>query len=540
MRGDLAESIRIGGEPPVLSLHMPAGASTYLVTTDDVGAVTHALADRGFRFGDPVDGALTVLDTFDGRLHRAGLRLTLHEGRRLELVLGGDGVVEARVEPATSPRFATDLPAGPFRTRIEAVIDGRALLPQLRVRATTTDAVRRDEEGQVVATAVLIEKIDLAHGDTTVAAGEHNVESVLEVSDVVGSRRPARRAAEALEALGLNSVEGDAVALLAGVAGVDLAGFEGSATVALDPAMSAADGVRDVLANLADTIDANWQGTIDHIDPEFLHDLRIAVRRTRAVITQMKNALPPEIVADGGDGFAWLGNLTGPARDLDVYLIEWDGYVRPLGGAAPAALVPVRDLLEQRQMAAHAALDNAMSSLRAAALLERWREQLAQIATHEQPGAHAARPLGEVVRRRIARAQARLIERGRLIMPASPAEQVHDLRKDAKKLRYLLECFGSLLADGPRKQFVKRLKALQDNLGEHQDAEVHVALIREIARDIHDEDASTDTLLALGQLTERLEQIRIAARAEFAEQFAAYDTTATEHDFVAMLDFLDS
>ena len=36
------------------------------------------------------------------------------------------------------------------------------------------------------------------------------------------------------------------------------------------------------------------------------------------------------------------------------------------------------------------------------------------------------------------------------------------------------------------------------------------------------------------------QRIRIAARAEFAVQFAAYDTSATEHAFAAMLDFLDS
>ena len=47
--------------------------------------------------------------------------------------------------------------------------------------------------------------------------------------------------------------------------------------------------------------------------------------------------------------------------------------------------------------------------------------------------------------KRIARAQANLVDHGRLIGPDTPAEQVHDLRKDAKKLRYLLECFGSLL-----------------------------------------------------------------------------------------------
>ena len=58
------------------------------------------------------------------------------------------------------------------------------------------------------------------------------------------------------------------------------------------------------------------------------------------------------------------------------------------------------------------------------------------------------------------------------------------MRKDAKKLRYLLECFGGLLAGGERKAFVKRLKALQDNLGEHQDAEVHADKLRTVADEL--------------------------------------------------------
>ena len=181
-----------------------------------------------------------------------------------------------------------------------------------------------------------------------------------------------------------------------------------------------------------------------------------------------------------------------------------------------------------------------MTSPAAAALMSTWRTWLGDLQTHEPQGPHADRSLGQVVRRRIVRAQTKLVERGRLIRPDTPAQQVHDLRKDAKKLRYLLECFATLLPDASRKRFVKRLKALQDNLGAHQDAEVHVALIREIATDLHVGATTADTLLALGQLTERLEQIRIAARAEFAVQFAAYDTSATEHAFAAMLDFLDS
>ncbi len=72
---------------------------------------------------------------------------------------------------------------------------------------------------------------------------------------------------------------------------------------------------------------------------------------------------------------------------------------------------------------------------------------------------------------------------GRTITPSTPAETVHELRKDAKKLRYLIECFGGLYDKSARTAFVGRLKALQDTLGEHQDAEVHAHALRTIADD---------------------------------------------------------
>jgi CHAD domain-containing protein len=103
---------------------------------------------------------------------------------------------------------------------------------------------------------------------------------------------------------------------------------------------------------------------------------------------------------------------------------------------------------------------------------------------------------------------------------------LHDLRKDAKKLRYLLECFGGLFPAKPRRAFVGQLKALQDNLGEHQDAEVHLAQLRVLARELHAEGVDADVLLAMGRLGDQLERRRRQERDDFAARFAAYDTKA--------------
>ena len=79
-------------------------------------------------------------------------------------------------------------------------------------------------------------------------------------------------------------MDGDAVDAILAAAGVDRAGRHIEPGIELDPQAPAIEGYRLVLANLDEAIEANRQGTIDDIDPEFLHDLRVAVRRSRSIL----------------------------------------------------------------------------------------------------------------------------------------------------------------------------------------------------------------------------------------------------------------
>ncbi len=506
-------------------------AITFQISEDEASIVIASLAELGFLFEPARPVMTTVLDTFDGRLHGAGLRLEVRALDDLELVLSGDDVVPAHLVVAAAPRVPADLPPGPFRSRLSALIDIRALAPQIQVDVDRTTGSWRDPSGKVVATAQLDERIRVVDH-----LGTDGPTSTIEIHPVTGYDKFAGRAVDVLEGRGLVRCETDTVSLCAAAAHVDLAGFNATATVPLDPSMPAVDGYRAVLANLATVINANWQGTIDQLDTEFLHDLRIAVRRTRTVLGEAKAVLPAAVRDAARDGFKWLAGLTGPARDLDVYLLEWDRYTDPLGAEVVGALVPVRALLERRSADAHAELERALRSEQAADLMSWWTSWLQGSLNPDQLADRSERPLGPVVAKRIAGAHRTVVENGRRIDRETPAEQVHDLRKDAKKLRYLLECFGSLLPKESRKQFVNRLKALQDNLGEHQDAEVHVAMLRSIVRELYDAGASPDTMVAIGQLTERLDQQRLAARDEFEDRFAGFDTRATRRTLSDMLE----
>ncbi len=73
-----------------------------------------------------------------------------------------------------------------------------------------------------------------------------------------------------------------------------------------------------VLRRLLEVIEANLPGTLGDIDSEFLHDLRVAVRRSRAVQRELRGVFPPSELAHFRAEFRWLQRATGTARDIDV------------------------------------------------------------------------------------------------------------------------------------------------------------------------------------------------------------------------------
>ena len=379
--------------------------TTFTADEHDQASAVARLAEMGFDFGPSRTVVRSLLDTFDGRLHDAGLRLEVLDCDGLELILTGEGHVPAHLGVSSVPSFPDDLPPGPFRSRLAAVVGVRALLPLLRVTATRATALKHDRAGKTVVTATMYEHprvdddIDLARW-------------TIEIGELTGYAKHARKARDVLAQVGLSRRNSDTLTLVAAAAGVELGGFSGSAGVPLDPTMPAIDGFRAVLADLADTIVANWQGTIERLDPEFLHDLRVAVRRTRSVLAQGKKVLPPAIVERAEERFGWLGTLTGPARDLDVHLINWNTYTNPLAGDVVAALEPVHVLLERRCESAHATLARVLESAEATELKITSQTWWRAPALDGPPGFQAERPLGKIVTKRIARAQANLVEHG--------------------------------------------------------------------------------------------------------------------------------
>jgi CHAD domain-containing protein len=278
-----------------------------------------------------------------------------------------------------------------------------------------------------------------------------------------------------------------------------------------------------VLQHLLAAIEANLPGTLADVDTEFLHDLRVAVRRTRALQRELKGVFPPEQLAGFREGFRWLQGITGPTRDLDVYVLEFGRFREALPEPAASDLDPLEQLLADERKRAQRRMARALRSEKATRLLTDWAafvDQLVEFPEGERPD--AGTPIGELAGQRIRTVYRRMVKRGRAIEDTGPAEALHDLRKQGKELRYLLEFFAVLYPADVVRPMVKTLKALQDTLGRFQDAEVQAGMLHEYRDALVARENGAAALMAMGLLVDRLERDQANARAAFAERFAAF------------------
>jgi CHAD domain-containing protein len=489
-------------------------------------AVLAALAEA---FTVAADGAgvgahRAWLDTFDWRLYRAGLTLEFEQARRggRLLLSKADGTPQAE-QPVTSwpGRPALDLPDGPVWDRISVLVRPRALLPIVKAvsRASVTRLLNADGKTVVrlIADRVTVTAAATA-ADTTA-----ELPLRLVVAEVRGYPSQARKAASLLA--GLPSVsaasQSEFIAALTAL-GRHPADYSSSVEAEITATMPAAVAVARLLLRQLDIIENNVDGVLRDIDTEFLHDLRVAVRRTRSAIKLLGAVLPADLAEHFAAEFKWLGDLTTPTRDLDVHLLGFDAMTEQLVAASPADLEPLRAFLVRRRARECRRLARALRGPRFRAITDDWRKALLEI--RDTGGPRKRGPTAEsLALATTGRAFRRIAALGGAITQESPPESLHNLRKRAKELRYLLEFFAPLHDPVAYRKVVGDLKQLQDCLGEFQDSQVQREEIHALADAMLAERAApAATLLAMGEIAAKLTLRQAEARADFARRFARF------------------
>jgi len=276
-----------------------------------------------------------------------------------------------------------------------------------------------------------------------------------------------------------------------------------------------------VLLELLETIEATIPGALEGSDSDQLHDLRVAVRSTRAVVRGLGGVFEPESVSRFSADFKWLQQLTNPTRDLDVLLMVLDD----AGDEGPGDLAPVRRSVAKRRTAERRTLRRGLTSARARNLLADWRtflDILPQLETEDRPDAD--RPLKKVAGARVAKDYRKLVRHGRAAQAEPSAEAFHALRKRGKDLRYFLEFFADLYPKRPVKTLLSELKSLHAVLGGFHDRAVQRQILNQIAEDLSAAGSSAEPLLAIGGLMQQMLAAQAGAEAKFDKRFAEFSS----------------
>ncbi|MGZ4240754.1 MAG: CHAD domain-containing protein [Actinomycetota bacterium] len=248
-------------------------------------------------------------------------------------------------------------------------------------------------------------------------------------------------------------------------------------------------------------------------DPEDLHQMRVAIRRMRAAMAVFEEALParaPQLRKQ----LRWVGRLLGDVRDLDVQLSRIGSWSAAADPSERGALDVVTAVLEERQMKARARLVRAMDSARLQRLNASMERFLARGPVKRSPA--ASLPITAVAPEVVAHGYRKVVSIGDHIDRHSPREALHALRIRCKRLRYTVE-FVEPIYGKPARSYAKRLVAMQDLLGEHQDAVVAIAVLREIAEKRR---LDNTTVFAFGALAERYRTSGLEARERFGKRYA--------------------
>ena len=406
------------------------------------------------------------LDTQDGRLHRAGLRLR-RRAAVWQLVERGWVVAEqAAAEDDESPG------AGAVGDPAAAIAGGHRLLPQATVLASGARLRLRTPVGAEV-------ELEVARWSFAAPAGGVFVPG----PRVAVLERPSAPPAEAQhlaavlrDLLRLRRLEGDA--LMQGLAALvlPLPGAPVPPELRLDASDTMAAAAHKILARQAFKMRANTAGTIADLDPEFLHDLRVATRRARSALRLLAPLYGEERCETLRGELGWIAAALGAVRDVDVHRERIRAELER-AGAAPGDDAGLAAALERRRGPALAALRAALRSERYDALVASLQAVVAPDAAPEAL-AWGAAPAVAVAPDLIARAARRVRRWGDDAGADRSNAELHRLRILFKRLRYTAEFFAELFGE-PMRAAIARLVPFQDCLGALQDAVVGLATLAE-------------------------------------------------------------
>jgi inorganic triphosphatase YgiF len=445
----------------------------------------HPVLWSGFeKAGEPSRQESVYFDDKRRTLHRKGVSLRVRQigERRIQTIKslnGTGGLIErgewqadvAGTRPDLSAVAGTALqPLLPkLRNRLEPVFETRVSRTAFPVRYGDSEIIVALDQGEIAT-----EKARAPICEVELELKQGNPGDLFRLAEQIDGSVPLELSYASKSARGYALLE-DADA-----------NFGKARDVHALPGMSVADVFRsishDCLRHLVES-----RAGVARRDAEALHQMRIAIRRFRTMLTLFRDVVSGPGVESAKAELRWLRNQTAPARDLDVFI---DEVMAPIRNQHPKekAVVSLHQHLRRRRLKAYGAA-------REAVLSSRFRKLMVQLAAWVEDGdwridadalmrARQDAPIESHAAERLSRLHRKVRKQAKRLREFDH-ERRHRLRVQVKKLRYAAEFLAGLAPDKKArkraKALVAALKQMQDKLGGLNDIVVRKSLSAEIA-----------------------------------------------------------
>jgi inorganic triphosphatase YgiF len=473
----------------------------FLCAPEDLGRILAAAPDGQ---DDCAELISVYFDTPDLDLQKAGASLRVRErrGQRVQTLKRGDGL--AREEHETPIAGAAPDPSlGPLP---ELLPEGAMseLRPAFHVRVTRRQRLVHFDGAEI---EVAVDQGEVRGGRRASPISELELELKSGAPRALfGLARELSRAAPIYLSFASKSQRGHAL-----VAGRPLHAHR-RARVALRPDATVASVFQAIARSGLESLALNAEVLRQRPNPDAVHQLRVAARSLRSAISTFRRVVADQEFERIKDELRWIAKACDRARNLDVFATE------ALAPAAKLAAPPAG--LEALEAAIKAAQEHARAEVAQAVASARFRDLLIEVTGWAETGEWLAReaaqaPARPFAARALQRRRRKILKAGRDLCGVSD-EARHQVRIDAKKLRYAAEAFQGLFERKAAARFVDRAKKVQDELGVLNDLATAEALVTQLG-------LPAEAAFAAGELVGRksLDKQRCIVRAAKAlERFA--------------------